>query len=80
MQNLAIVGEERLKNVLSLDKNNNPDKIKGIVCSEIINILKDYMDINKGSVEFDIAINDKGGYTLKLLVDTKHLHIANHIF
>ena len=76
---LQVVGENRLKRVLTLDKANNPDKIKGIVLSEILNILSDYMDIIKNGIDFDIAINDKGGYTLKLIVDIRHLHLANHI-
>ncbi|MBR4745306.1 MAG: cell division topological specificity factor MinE [Clostridia bacterium] len=76
---LQIIGEKRLKNVLTIDKSNNPDKIKGVILSEIINVLNNYMNVTKNDIDFDVAINDKGGYTLKLFVDVKHLKLANHI-
>ena len=79
MHQLQRVGENRLRQILVIDKTNNPDKIKGVIFSEIVSILTNYMDVNKNNVEFDIAVNDKGGFTLKLIADVKHLHLANHI-
>ncbi len=80
MKNLQLVGTNRLKNVLALDKSQNPNKIVGILKSEILNVLKNYMDISTENLDFEIAVNDKGGYTLKLIADVRHLHIANYLF
>ena len=80
MRGLQVVGNDRLKNVLTLDKSQNPNKIVGILKSEILNILKNYMDVSQENLDFQIAVNDKGGYTLKLIADVRHLHIANYLF
>ncbi len=79
MNNLAVIGDDRLKNVLALDKRENPNKISAVLKSELLNVLRNYMDIRPDDVDFAICVNAKGNYTLQLTADVKRLKVANHI-
>ena len=51
-------GEERLKNILCGDKNQNPDKIVKIIKSEIFFILKDYFEIEIDDIKVNVLIEN----------------------
>ena len=56
----------RLKNVLVLDKQQNPLKIIEVLKSDIIQVLSNYMEIDYEDVDLNIVVNQNGTYDLEL--------------
>lgn len=76
---LQLLGDNRLKNVLALDKRENPNKITNVLKSELLNVLRNYMDIRSEDVEFNICVNPQGNYSIQLVADIKRLKVASYI-
>lgn len=54
--------EKRLEQALVLEKHFNPEKIRTVIKSDIINVLKNYGEVDKEKLDFDIIILDDGSY------------------
>lgn len=78
MNNLVIC-ENRLKSILVVDKKENPLKIINVVKSELLYVLKNYMDINAENFDVEIFVNEKGEYVLNINGKCKMLKMASII-
>ncbi len=62
-----IVGlENRLKNMIALDKKEEPEKIIKVLKAEVVNLLKNYFEITSEDVETSILVNSDGKYDLQI--------------
>jgi len=78
MNQISVVNA-RLKNMLINDKKDNPNKIVGLIKSEIYYVLKNYMDINQDDIFFDIGIDNDGVYQISFNAEVKRIYIANYL-
>ena len=69
----------RVKQILVNDKKDNPNKIAGLIKSEIFYILKNYMDIKLNDIDFNIGIDSFGKYVLTFSVESPRIFIANYL-
>ncbi len=76
MNNLTL-NEERLKNLIATDRSENPNKILKLLKSEVLNVLRNYFDINFDDLDISIIINKKGEYDLQINAISKKFLIAN---
>ncbi len=73
-----IVGlENRLKNMIALDKNEEPEKIIKVLKAEVVNLLKNYFEITSEDVETSILVNSDGKYDLQINAVSNTIKIAN---
>lgn len=77
MQNALVV--DRLKGMLTNDKKENPIKLENVIKSEILYVLKNYMEIKSDDVEFDINVNNDGKYEISLFLKVDRLKLVNYI-
>ena len=54
--------ENRLKNVLVIDKQDNPLKIVKVLKSDILNVLSNYMDITNDDLDLTITVDEYGNF------------------
>ena len=78
MGQLAVI-DSRLKQMLINDKKDNPNKIIGLIKSEIFFVLKNYMDIKIDDIQFDIGIDNNGKYLLSLNAEVARIYVANYL-
>lgn len=78
MKNIIVL-KDRMKQILANDKKENPNKISGLIKSEIFYVLKNYMDINIDDLKFDIGIDNYGKYIINFSVETARLYITNYL-
>jgi len=74
-----VVFDNRIKQMLINDKKENPNKLIGILKSEIFYILKNYMDIGSDDIVLDIGIDNNGKYLLSINVESVRLYMANYL-
>ena len=79
MNNELVVCNERLKNVLKSDKRDNPNKILNVLKSDVLYILKNYMEINSDNLEVNISVTNTGTYNLTILANVSRLKTLNCI-
>ncbi len=79
MQNELAVCTERLRNVLINDKKDNPNKIINVLKSDILYVLKNYMEINSDDLELNINVTPTGTYKITVLADVNRLKTLNCI-
>lgn len=73
-----IVGlENRLKNMIALDKKEEPEKIIKVLKAEVVNLLKNYFEITSEDVETSILVNSDGKYDLQINAVSNIIKIAN---
>ncbi len=63
MYTIADIGSKRLENVLVKDKSENPNKVAEILKSDILELLKNYMDVENLDVDFEVSTD---GYVLNV--------------
>ena len=73
MKNLC---EERLRNMLVIDKKENPQRIERLLKAEVIHILKNYFDINNEDMELNLEVNESGQYVLSIMSVSNNIKIA----
>lgn len=56
--------ENRLNKALLLEKHFNPEKIRSVIKSDILNVLKNYGEIDPKNLDFDIEILDDLNYEI----------------
>lgn len=76
MSNLAVT---RLNNMIKADKRENPEKLAKLIKSEIMYVLKNYMDINYDDIKLDIGIDNDGRYLLNMTCISNRIFIAQSI-
>ena len=58
--------ENRLKNLMITDKRDNPVRIERLLKAELINVIRNYFEVNSDNVDLSIIINEKGLYDIQL--------------
>lgn len=79
MQNELMVCNERLRNVLKSDKRDNPNKILNVLKSDILYVLKNYMEITSDDLDVNINVTSTGTYSITILADVNRLKTLNCI-
>ncbi len=79
MQNELTVCTERLRNVLINDKKDNPNKILNVLKSDILYVLKNYMEISSDDLDLNINVTSVGTYKITILADVTRLKTLNCI-
>ena len=79
MQNELTLCAERLKNVLINDKKDNPNKILNVLKSDILYVLKNYMEISCDDVDLSIQVTHAGTYTVSMIANVKRIKTLNCI-
>ena len=69
--------ENRLKNIIVADKQENPIKIKKVVRAEILQVVRNYFDVSMDDVDFDIVITDDGFYNISIDIVSRNMKFAN---
>lgn len=69
---LINVYENRLKNVLVMDKKITPNMIN-VIKSEVLYALKNYMEITSSDLNVDIAIDECGFYDVMISAKVRRL-------
>ena len=69
--------ENRLKNMIALDKKEEPEKIIKVLKAEVVNLLKNYFEITSEDVETSILVNSDGKYDLQINAVSNTIKIAN---
>ncbi len=67
--------EDRLSKALVLEKHFNPEKIRSVIKSDIISLLKNYGEIDLNKLYFDIVILDDGCYEVDFKVKLNSLKV-----
>lgn len=61
-----MVCENRIKNMLVIDKQINPDNVSRLIKSEVLYVLKNYIDVCAEDVDVDIFFNENGFYEFNI--------------
>ena len=77
--NPAKVGVDRLKKVLISDKHFNPERIKEVIKSDILYILKNYTDVEADDLNFEINVENNGGYKISIDANCTRLKFLGSI-
>ena len=75
--NNIVVCENRLKNIIVADKQENPIKIKKVVRAEILQVVRNYFEVCMDDVDFDIVITDDGFYNISIDIVSRNMKFAN---
>jgi len=67
--------EERVSKALILEKHFNPEKIRNVIKSDIITVLKNYGEIDFNKLDFDIIILEDGSYQIEFKVKLNSLKV-----
>lgn len=65
--------EDRLKKVIYIDKKENPQKLLRVIKSEMLYVLKNYMDICAEDLDVNIFVNDNGLYEFNIVGVCRHI-------
>lgn len=65
--------------MLTSDKKSNPIKLESVVKSEIVYLLKNYMDIESQNVDFSIVLGEDNKYNVILHAKVDRLKHLNFI-
>lgn len=74
---MQLMCETRLRNVLVKNKEDNPLKIKNILKSELLYVLKNYMEVTAENIDLNITINNSGYYQLDLIATARRIKPAS---
>ena len=58
----ALKFEDRLKNVLVSDKQDNPLKVVKVIKSDILKVLQNYMNISSEDLDVNITVDEYGNF------------------
>ena len=75
-----VATDNRIKQLLINDRKDNPNKLIGLIKSEIFFILKNYMDVKIDDLILDIGIDNNGKYVLNLSCETSRVYMVNHLY
>ena len=78
IKEVAII-DNRIKQMLINDKKENPNKIIGLLKSEMFYILKNYMDIKIDDIELNIGVDNDGKYVITFNAEVSRIFLANYL-
>ena len=68
--------EDRLKNMMIIDKKENPARIERVLKSEILNVLKNYFEITGEDVDVVLSVGENGRYVFSVTGESRSIKIA----
>lgn len=68
--------EDRLKNIVIIDKKENPQRIERLLKSELLYVLKNYFDISYEDLDVSLGVTEGGEYALSVSLLSKVIKIA----
>ncbi len=68
--------QDRLKNMIVIDKKENPQRIERLIKSELLYVLKNYFDVTYENLDVDIFVDNNGTYNLSLNLKSNTIKIA----
>lgn len=71
--------EERLRNIIVLDKQDTPQKISRLLKSELLYLLRNYFDVCAEDFDLNISVNENGNFFINVNAEARTMKIA-HIF
>lgn len=72
-----VAKSERLKNIISSDRKENPYKIEKVLKAEIINVLRNYFDINVDDFSISLLMDKNGNFDVQINFLSRKCIIAN---
>ncbi len=77
MKNMKPVSyHDRLKNMVIIDKKENPQRIERLLKSELLYVLKNYFDISYEDLDVSLGVTEEGEYALSVSLLSKVIKIA----
>lgn len=74
MNNLTC--EDRLRNIMVVDKKENPQRIERLLKSELLYVLKNYFEVSYDGLDVSICVDEKGEYNLNVFLKSKFIKVA----
>lgn len=71
--------ENRLKQILVSDKEENPIKIINVLKSDVLNLLKNYMEISGDDLDVTITVDEYGFYVFNAYSRVRRLRSLSAI-
>ena len=68
-----VKNENRLKNILILDKEDNPEKFINVLKCDLIMVLKNYMEISGDDLDVNLTIDEYGCFIFNAYSKVKRL-------
>ncbi len=68
-----VKSEQRLKQILVADKEENPLRIINVLKSDLLNILKNYMEINADDLDVSITVDEYGFFVFNSYAKVRRL-------
>lgn len=69
----ALKFEDRLKNVLVSDKQDNPLKVVNVIKSDILKVLQNYMNISSEDLDVNITVDEYGNFIFNSYAKVRRL-------
>ena len=69
--------ENRLRNVMLMDKQEVPLRIVRVVKAELLYVLKNYFDVASENMSVDISLNATGQYVLSMVMESDSIKVVN---
>ncbi|MBE5738217.1 MAG: hypothetical protein E7354_00575 [Clostridiales bacterium] len=76
MKNKVLSCEERLRNMMVIDKKENPQRIEKLLKSEVVYVLKNYFDITSENIDLKLIVEQDGKYHLTIDMLSNNIKIA----
>lgn len=72
----SLTCEDRLKNIVVVDKKENPQRIERLLKSELLYVLKNYFDVTYEGLEVSVCVDNNGEYNLNVFLKSKSIKVA----
>ena len=69
--------ENRLKNIMLMDKQEVPQRIVRVVKAELLYVLRNYFDVSSENMSVDISLNATGQYVLSMIMESDSIKVVN---
>ncbi len=73
MEKNIVICENRLKNILVADKEENPLKIVQVLKSDLLETLKNYMEVNGEELDVTITVDEFGFFVFNAYTRVRRL-------
>lgn len=68
--------EDRLRNIMVVDKKENPQRIERLLKSELLYVLKNYFKVSYDGLDVSICVDENGEYNLNVFLKSKFIKVA----
>ena len=79
MDTIQAYCEQRLQKILIRDKENNPQRVSSVLRSEILYVLKNYLELIDNDIDIVITITKNGRYRINIQSDFRNIKSISYI-